>query len=82
MELLRSKCCLWGLSKKEKEQWFTQNENKLIGILLHLAKPAGEVFIKAENIPEPLKNEVHMNRLLYNLYKKTKKDKKKVMQQL
>jgi hypothetical protein len=65
-----------GLSNVDLKMWFTQNETKLLSVLLHLAKPASSVFIKTEIIPPPPQEqdeEVHMNKMLYKLYKETKK---------
>ena len=60
------------LSKKQMAFWFTPNETKLLAILLHTVKPAGEVFIKIDGIPEPPEDSVPMNELLYRLYEDVK----------
>lgn len=57
-----------GLSKKYKNIWFTMSEQKLIGIILHMAKPARNVFEEAGYISKPVKDESKMNRLIYKLY--------------
>ena len=64
---------IYRFKKKDLKKWFTQDESKLLSIVLHMAEPASKVFIRAGNIPKPPQNEVHMDRLLYRLYKKTKK---------
>ena len=68
MALLRYERSFPKLPTEYMKIWFTPNENKLLSIILHMAEPASEVLIKAENIPEPPQDEVHMNQLLYKLY--------------
>ena len=60
------------LTKKQMEFWFTPNETKLLAILLHMVKPAAEVFEQAGDIPDPSENSVSMNQLLYRLYEEVK----------
>ena len=68
--------CLFGKMKK----WFTLDDVKLLSIILHMSDPAKKVFIKAGDIPEPLKDDVQMNKSIYELYKKIKKSKERVAQ--
>jgi hypothetical protein len=65
----------YGLKNNKLIKWFTQNEIKLLSVILHLAKPASSVFIKTEIIPPPPQEqveEVYMNNMLYKLYKEIK----------
>jgi hypothetical protein len=57
-----------GLPKRKLKDWFTPNEVKLLSILLYMAEPAKEVFIQANNIPEPPDDDIPMNRLIKRLY--------------
>jgi hypothetical protein len=59
---------LLGLSKRKLKSWFTPNEVKLLSILLYMAEPAREVFIQANDVPEPPDDDIPMNRLIKRLY--------------
>jgi hypothetical protein len=68
---LRYKCCP-PLSFRKMKMWFMPEDLKLLSIVLHLAEPAKNVFIKAGNIPEPPEDDVPMNKLIRRLYKEMK----------
>jgi hypothetical protein len=66
----------YRLSTDKLKKWFTRNENKLLSIILHLAEPASNVFIKSEIIPPPpqaQKEEVYMYKMIYKLYNEISK---------
>jgi hypothetical protein len=62
------------LSAKQLQRFFTPHETELLSLILHMAKPASEVFEKAENLSSPAvppENGAYMNKLLYRLYEET-----------
>ena len=53
--------------------WFTPGETNLLGIILHMAEPAGKVFEDAGEVPPPpYEDEVPMNKLIYKLYEEVR----------
>jgi hypothetical protein len=48
--------------------WFTDNEVQLLKIILHLAQPASNVFVKINNVPEPPEVEKPMYQAIHKLY--------------
>lgn len=53
--------------KKEMRMWFTQNDKTLLSLLLHMAKPARDVFEEVKELTKPPQDEVYMNKLLIKL---------------
>jgi len=77
MAILWDRRCLFPFSLKKKiRKWFTLNDEKLLGIILHMTEPAKKVFIEIDNLKEPaIYDEVPMNKLIFKLYKDVKKRK-------
>jgi len=74
MAVLRLKhCCLTRLSSKKLKIWFTQNDLKLLSLILHMAEPARKEFIKVDGLSELPNDDVPMNKLIRDLYKEVKK---------
>jgi hypothetical protein len=57
---------------KKFDSWFTENELQLLKIILDLAKPADEVFVKINNVPEPLEIDRQMYQSIRKLYVEVK----------
>jgi len=73
MAVLRYKYSLFTrLSLRKMKMWFTSNDVKLLGIILHMAEPAGKMFIEAGDVPEPPEDDVPMNQLIGKLYEGVK----------
>jgi hypothetical protein len=63
----------WHLRLSDKQmRFFTQREAKLVAILLHMTKPAGDVFEEAAEVPSPETDTVPMNQMLARLYNEIK----------
>ena len=51
------------------EKWIGKREIQLLALVLHMAKPAAEVFEKAENLTEAPSDYAEMNIVIQKLYK-------------
>jgi len=71
MAVLRYQYRFSRLPVKVLKTWFTGNEVQLLSIILHMAEPANECFIKAGIVPEPPEDDVPMNKLICKLYEET-----------
>jgi hypothetical protein len=50
----RYKLCCPRISNKQLRYWFTPNEVKLLGVILHMTGPASNVFVDVGDVPDPL----------------------------
>ena len=71
---LRQACFLVRLSKGKLKNWFTQDDLKLLEIILYLHHPAKNVFVNLERVCKPQKIKVPMYESIYKLYKEVKKN--------
>jgi hypothetical protein len=67
-------CFLTRLRLKKLKTWFTSNDIKLLSLILHMAKPAEKVFIKIDDLSEPPRDNVPMNKLIHKLYDEVVKE--------